>query len=94
MAMVSPRLRPSRDEADRIGAHLVEQLAQVQVCQMPRSLCRIAGRLPKPGVADHNFGKVVSLESATVMATASSPHRIMEMCKGDCLPGAADRFPP
>ena len=33
-------------QADRIGAHDVEHLAQVQVCQMPRSLCRIAGRAP------------------------------------------------
>ena len=37
-------LEPELSQADAQGAHLVAHLAQVQVCQMPRSLWRIAGR--------------------------------------------------
>ena len=57
-------------EADRIGAHDLEHLAQVQVCQMPRSLCRIAGRAPyKLALRINSLGNV-SAGAAAIGATA------------------------
>src|ERR1700687_1316616 len=48
--------------------------AQVQVCQMPRSFCRIAGRAPyKLALRTNSLGNV-SAGAAAIVATACSSH--------------------
>src|SRR5258708_7222400 len=71
MAMRSPRARPRRDRPVAEARTSASICVQVQVCQIPKSLCRIAGRLGKrAALRTRNFANVSGPASGTLSFVA------------------------
>src|SRR5438876_641085 len=78
MARCMPRLKPCAARPQASARTSSAYCCQVQVCQMPRSFSRIAGRAPRTRAwCISSFGNVSSVPASMVMEPSSVSRRIL-----------------